>query len=58
MTNHGAMGSVDPAQIPASAQRGLARLQYFFDTLDTRLAERQVITSPRFSRTDITAMAW
>jgi glutathione S-transferase len=49
-------GPVGYAQIPELAQRGLARLRQFFDTLNTHLAQREVIASARFSVADITAV--
>jgi len=42
-------------QIPALAERGLARLHRFFDTLDAALAGREYLASDRFSFADITA---
>lgn len=48
-------GPVDYPQIPELAQRGLARLQQFFTTLDTRLADRAHLATDRFSVADITA---
>jgi glutathione S-transferase len=44
------------AQIPELAQRGLARVQQFFVTLNDRLAEREFIATDRFSVADITAV--
>jgi glutathione S-transferase len=49
-------GPVGYAQIPALAERGLARLQQFFATLDERLAGREFIATDRFSVADITAV--
>jgi len=49
-------GPVDYPQIPELAQRGLARLQQFFITLDERLAGRDFIVTERFSIADITAV--
>jgi glutathione S-transferase len=49
-------GPVDYAQIPELAQRGLARVQRFFLTLEERLAGRDFIASDRFSVADITAV--
>ena len=49
-------GPVDYAQIPELAQRGLARLQRFFDTLDAALAERDSVAPCGFSIADITAV--
>jgi len=49
-------GPVGYAQIPALAERGLARLQQFFAVLNERLAEREFIATDRFSGVDITAV--
>ena len=49
-------GPVAYAQIPELAQRGLLRVQQFFDTLNERLAGRDFIASERFSVADITAV--
>jgi len=56
MANRALPGPVDYAQIPALAQRGLARLQQFFVELDTRLQGRDFIAAERFSIADITAV--
>lgn len=48
-------GPVDYAQIPELAQRGLARVQQFFVTLNERLAGRDFVATDRFSVADITA---
>ncbi len=49
-------GPVDYLQIPELAQRGLARLQQFFITLNDRLAGRDFVATERFSIADITAV--
>ncbi|MBN8753302.1 MULTISPECIES: glutathione S-transferase family protein [Variovorax] len=49
-------GPVDYAQIPELAQRGLARVQHFFETLNERLAGREFVATDRFSIADITAV--
>ncbi len=49
-------GPLGYAQIPELAQRGLARVQQFFDTLEERLAGRDFIAAGRFSVADITAV--
>ena len=49
-------GPQDYPQIPELAQRGLARLQQFFITLNERLAGRDFIATGRFSIADITAV--
>ena len=56
MANRALSGPVDYAQIPELAQRGLARVQQFFVTLDERLAGRDFIAADRFSIADITAV--
>lgn len=49
-------GPVDYAQIPALAERGLARLRHFMATLNTRLEGRDFIATDRLSVCDITAV--
>lgn len=49
-------GPVDYPQIPELAQRGLARLQQFFITLNDHLAGRDFVVTDRFSIADITAV--
>ncbi len=49
-------GPVDYEQIPALAERGLARLRHFFDTLDAHLSGRDHIATARFSIADISAV--
>ena len=56
MANRALPGPADYPQIPELAQRGLARLQQFFITLNDRLADRDVVVSDRFSIADITAV--
>ncbi|MCW5659050.1 MAG: glutathione S-transferase [Burkholderiaceae bacterium] len=56
MANRALPGPVDYAQIPELAQRGLARVQQFFATLNARLADRDFIAADRFSLCDITAV--
>ena len=56
LANRALAGPVDYAQIPELAERGLARLQRFFATLNERLAERAFIATDRFSIADITAV--
>ena len=56
MANRALPGPVGYAQIPELAQRGLARVQQFFVTLDDRLAGRDFIATDRFSIADITAL--
>jgi glutathione S-transferase len=56
MANRALPGPVDYAQIPELAQRGLARVQQFFITLNERLAGRDFIAIDRFSIADISAV--
>lgn len=56
MVNRALPGPVDYPQIPQLAQRGLARVQQFFVTLDQRLAGRDFIAADQFSIADITAV--
>jgi len=56
MANRALPGPVDYPQIPELAQRGLAKLQQFFATLNDRLAGRDFIATDRFSVADITAV--
>ena len=56
MANRALPGPVDYAQIPELAQRGLARVQQFFVTLNDRLNGRDFIATDRFSIADITAV--
>ncbi|WP_418125490.1 glutathione S-transferase family protein [Variovorax sp. 160MFSha2.1] len=56
MADRALPGPVNYAQIPELAQRGLARVQHFFDTLNERLAGRDFIATDRFSIADITAV--
>ena len=56
MANRALPGPVDYAQIPELAQRGLAKLNHFFVTLDERLADREFVATDRFSVADITAV--
>ena len=56
MVNRALPGPVDYPQIPELAERGLARVQQFFVTLDDRLAGREFIATDRLSIADITAV--
>jgi glutathione S-transferase len=56
MANRALPGPRDYAQIPELAQRGVARVQDFFSTLEQRLAGREFIASDSFSIADITAV--
>jgi len=49
-------GPVDYAQIPELAERGLARLQRFFETLNAQLDGRDTVVDSGFSIADITAV--
>jgi glutathione S-transferase len=56
MANRALPGPVDYPQIPALAERGLARARQFFATLDARLADRTFVAGERLSVADITAV--
>ncbi len=56
MVNRALPGPVDHAQIPALAERGLARVRQFFAMLDEHLAGRDFVAADRFSVADITAV--
>ena len=56
MAHRALPGPSDYAQIPELAQRGLARVQQFFGSLNDRLAGREFIATDRFSIADITAV--
>ncbi|HSB22354.1 MAG TPA: glutathione S-transferase [Burkholderiaceae bacterium] len=56
MANRALPGPVDYAQIPELAQRGLARVQQFFVTLNERLAGRDFVATERLSIADIAAV--
>lgn len=56
MANRALTGPVNYAQIPELAQRGMARLQQFVETLEKRLEGRAFIATERFSIADITAV--
>lgn len=56
MANRALPGPLDFPQIPELAERGLKRVQAFFDLLDARLADRTYIATRRFSIADITAV--
>lgn len=56
MANRALPGPKDYAQIPELAQRGVARVQEFFDVLEQRLAGREFIAGDGFSIADITAV--
>jgi glutathione S-transferase len=56
MADRALPGPVNYAQIPELAQRGLVRVQQFFQTLNERLAGREFLATDRFSLADITAV--
>jgi glutathione S-transferase len=56
MANRALPGPRDYAQIPELAQRGIARVQDFFTTLDQHLQGRDFIAAGMFSVADITAV--
>lgn len=51
-------GPDDFEQIPALAERGLARTTLFFDRLDTHLADRDFIATDHFTLADITGFVF
>lgn len=56
MANRALPGVANYPQIPALAERGLARIEQFFELLNQRLAGREFIATGRFSVADITAV--
>ena len=56
LANRALPGPTDYAQIPELAQRGLARVRQFFDTLNERLKHESFVAASRFSVADITAV--
>jgi len=56
MVNRALPGPVDYPQIPALAERGLKRVQQFFDVLNEHLAGREFIAAGQLSIADITAV--
>jgi len=56
MADRALPGPVNYAQIPELAQRGLARVHQFFETLNARLIGRDFIATDRLSIADITAV--
>lgn len=56
MANRALPGPVNYAQIPELAQRGLARLANFLDTLERQLATQPFVAGAHFSIADITAV--
>ena len=56
MANRALPGAVNYPQIPALAERGLARVDQFFDALNARLAGRGFVATEHLSVADITAV--
>jgi glutathione S-transferase len=56
MVNRALPGPVDYSQIAELGQRGMARVQQFFATLNEQLAGRDFIAANQFSVADITAV--
>jgi glutathione S-transferase len=56
MVNRALPGPLDYPQIPELGQRGLARVQQFFVTLNEQLSGRDFIAASQFSVADITAV--
>lgn len=56
MANRALPGPADHAQIPALAERGIARARQFFAALDAHLSGRDFIAAGQFSIADITAV--
>ena len=56
MANRALPGPVDYPQIPELAQRGLLRVQQFFQMLDQHLLGRDFVAAHQFSIADITAV--
>jgi glutathione S-transferase len=56
MANRALPGPVNYPQVPELAQRGLARLQQFFVTLNQHLVGRDFVAGGRLSVADITAV--
>lgn len=55
MADRALPGPVNYPQIPALAERGVKRLQQFFDMLDAHLADRDFVITDGLSIADITA---
>jgi glutathione S-transferase len=56
MVGRAITGPTDYEQIPALAERGLARAAEFFEMLNQRLGESEYVAGDRFSMADITAV--
>lgn len=55
MAHRALPGPVNYEQIPALAERGVARAKHFFAMLDEHLTSREFVATARFSIADITA---
>lgn len=55
--NRSVTGPEDYPQIPELAERGRRRASYFFEQLNSRLADSEYIATDRFTLADITAYA-
>lgn len=49
-------GPIDYEQIPALAERGVKRIEAFWDTLERRLEGREFVATDRFTAADIPAL--
>ena len=58
MANRALPGAVDYPQIPALAERGLARVAQFFHLLNERLAGRDWIMGSDYTMVDIATFPW
>jgi len=56
MVNRAIAGPNDYAQIPELTERGLLRIDHFFDLLESRLADSEFIAGDAISVADITAL--
>ncbi len=56
MKDRALTGPVDYAQIPALAERGIARITAFLDMFNAHLAGREFVVTDRFTVADITAV--
>jgi len=56
LQNRALPGSENYAQIPALVERGLARINVFYDSFDAHLSGREFVAIDEFSNADITAV--
>ena len=56
MVDRATTGPLNHAQIPELAARGRVRLEHFFETLNTRLEDRDFIATDDFTVADISAL--